>query len=128
MNENDLIFVIEREFEKANEIFFSYAWRVKLSKLLNGEKKYSKLVTWMDDRIELNLNLINLFNPSDKTKQYKIEDFNTYRKACEEFAMLINMKSIILNEKCNMQMRKNIEYAICKYFNVHYDDMLNRYV
>ena len=37
-------------------------------------------------------------------------------------------KIIILDKRCSIQMRENVEYAICKIFNVYYNKELNSYI
>lgn len=128
MEMEKLIKAIEKEYSKSIDVFFEYAWREKIDEFLNADTKYAKLVDWINERIETHRNTIDIFNPADRTEQYTNGFFELYRKACEEIAMLINFKIIILDKRCSMQMRENVEYAICKIFNVYYNKELDSYI
>ena len=128
MQAEDLIKAVEKEYGKSKDEYFNYAWREKITECLNEENKYSKLIEWINERIDFNKININIFNPADKTKQYTNGFFNLFKKSCEEIAMLINFKIIILDKKCSIQMRENVEYAICKIFNVYYNKELDSYI
>jgi hypothetical protein len=128
MEFDNLVRAIEKEYKKSKEAFFAYAWRETVGSTLAIENKYSTLIDWINERICLNADIINIFNPADKTEQYTNGFFNTYRNACEELAMLLNFKEILLDDRCTVQMRENIEYAICKMFDMYYNEQLNNYV
>lgn len=128
MKSEDLIDAIKNEYSKSHEEFFGYAWREKLSDILIWENKYSKLIEWIDVKIDECLKSINIFNPADKFEEYTNEYFNNYKTACGNLAMLLNFKLIILDKRCSTKMRRNIEYTICKIFEIKYNDMLQRYI
>lgn len=128
MQAEDLIKAVEKEYGKSIDEYFNYAWREKITECLNEENKYSKLIEWINERIDLNKININIFNPADRTEQYTNGFFELYRKSCEEMAMLINLKIIILDKRCSIQMRENVEYAVCKIFNVYYNKELDSYI
>lgn len=128
MNSENLIRVIEKEYAKTQDIYFSYAWRERVEETLKEESKYARLVEWINERVNLNKTIIDMFNPADRNEQYNNGFFSNYRKACEELAMLINMKCIILDNRCSSKMRENIEYAICKIFGIHYSQELGYYL
>ena len=44
-----------------------------------------------------------------------------YLDACKNVAMLVNAKTIILDNKCTTKMRENWEYTLCKLFNLTYN-------
>lgn len=111
---------IEKELRKNNIEYFSYAWREKIINFLEDESRYSKLVEWIDNKIEFNRKYINVFNPADKTESYTNEFFKNYMEALKDFAFLINMKLILLDEKSTTKMRENIEYTICKLYNIKF--------
>ena len=47
--------------------------------------------------------------------------------ALKDFAFLVNMKEILCHDKCTSGMRYNVEYAICKYFNINYNETMHQY-
>lgn len=128
MKSEDLIKAIERQYDKSRDVFFSYAWRKDIGERLTDENKYARLVDWIDKRIEENLNDINIYNPADRHEKYTKAHFEFYCKACKELGMLVNLKWIMLDDRCTLKMRENIEYTICKIFNITYDSKYNRYI
>ena len=128
MNVDDLLENIEKFMIDNNKVFFSYAWRENVNNLLSSEYRYSKLIDWINKEIETQKNNMNIFNPADKVIGYTNEYFKNYETACKNIAMLLNFKEVLLSEKCTIKMRENIEYTICKVFNIKYNEMLNDYV
>lgn len=128
MRSEDLIKAIEKQYAKSRDIYFSYAWREKVDEWLDNESRYARLVDWINERIEYNQTTIDVFSPADKGEWYRNDYFKSYRSACEEIAMLTHLKWLLLDNRCTTKMRENIEYTICKVFNVYYDEMLKCYV
>lgn len=128
MNVDDLLENIKKFMIDNNKVFFSYAWRENVNNLLISEDRYSKLIDWINKEIEIQKNNMNIFNPADKVIGYTNEFFKNYETACKNIAMLLNFKEVLLDSKCTIKMRENIEYTICKLFNIKYNEMLNDYV
>lgn len=128
MRSEDLIKAIEKQYAKSRDTYFSYAWREKVDEWLDNESRYARLVDWINERIEDKQTTIDVFSPADKGEWYTNDYFKSYRSACEEIAMLIHLKWLLLDNRCTIKMRENIEYTICKVFNVHYSEMLKCYV
>lgn len=128
MDSEKIVRLLEKQFIKNNEIFFSYAWRENLNEYLTEESQYVILVQWIDKEIEKNQDIINAFNPADKFDGYTKGFFNTYKDACANIAMLLNMRNILFNTSTTKEMRKNIEDTICKIWNVKYDSNLKIYI
>lgn len=119
----------QRLFQKNNLNFFSYAWRENVNEFLSSESRYSRLVEWINEQIEDCFSLINVFNPSDWAgdKVFTIDMMNTYLEKCMELSFLINARTIILDNKCTTEMRKKIEYSLCKMFNIKFNKDLGLY-
>ena len=49
-------------------MYFGYAWREKINEILSNESKYARLVEWINERIDFNREVIDLFNPADRTE------------------------------------------------------------
>ena len=129
MNYKEIFFKKLEDFIKKYKIqYFSYAWRALISKTMEEEYKYTKLIEWIDKRIELDKLSIEIINPIDKIiEPFTKGDFKNYIKRCGEIFMLLDFKYTILNKNCTTEMRKNIEYVIKRQFNVSYDDFLKEY-
>lgn len=128
MNATKLIIEIEKQFKQNNELFFGYAWREKIDNMLTEESRFIKLVNWVDSQITFYQNNINVFNPADKSQDYTTGYFKTYQDSCMNLTMLINLKSILLNNQTTTQMRENIEQTICKVYKIKYSNFLSNYV
>ena len=125
---NNLLKNIEKFLIENNEIYFSYAWREKINEFLSDESKYSRLIDWINNEINNYKENLNLFNPADKIDGYTNSFLKTYRDSCMNLTMLLNFKYILLDNRTTMSMRENIEYTICKLYNIHYNDLLKIYV
>lgn len=108
--------------------YFSYAWREKIGEMLTTESKYTKLVQWLEKEIEQELSMVNIFCPADRTDDYTNGFFKTYMEHMQGLAVKIHARELLLDSRTTTQMRENIEYTICKVYNVHYSDFLNDYV
>ena len=128
MKTQKLLDLIEKRMIKENEIFFSYSWREKIDEWLTNESRFARLVEWINERIESNYTTIDVFNPADKDETFTGDRMKLYLNACQEVAMLMNAKHIILDNRCTTKMRENWEYTICKLFGVHYNEQLGCYV
>lgn len=113
---------------KNNENFMSYAWRNHIENALKCEDKYLKLANWIDAEVYQCFIIINAYNPADKENDYTTHQFKEWQKACMEMAMLTNLKVIMLDSYCTLEMRENIEYTICKYFKIKFNEELGEYV
>lgn len=111
-----------------NAEFIDFAMKEQIANLLEQSSRYAKLVEWIDKQIEANKNNMNAFNPSLRNDDYINAYFKNYDEACKNIAMLLNLRFILVNKHCTNDMRENIEYTICKVFNVHYNDSLQAYV
>ncbi len=108
--------------------YFSYAWREKVDEMLKEESRYSKLVKWLDKEIEETVSLINVFCPADRSEDYTNDYFRTYKELMQNLAIMIHCRELLLDERTTTKMRENIEYTVCKLFNIHFSEFLNNYV
>ena len=115
---------IQKIFEENNQVFFDYAWRENVEEFLSRESKYNQLVQWINERIEMEFGFINVFNPADKDEKYSKRTMKEYLSACQNAAVLMNAREIILDKKCTTKMRENWEYTLCKLFNLRYSKSL----
>lgn len=127
MDTEKLVDFIQEQFIKNNEEFFSCAWREKIEEFLDEESRFLKLLDWIKKEIKINQSSINILNPADKDGSYQIRFFKHYKEACKNIAMLLNLQCILLDSRCTTKMRENIEYAICKEFNINFIEGLNHY-
>lgn len=123
-----IINAVKAEAEKANEIFFGYAWRAKIENWLEEESRYTELARWIEKQIDGFKRVAMTFCPADRTKDYTMEDYKTYRQAIADFAMLTQLRDCLFDKQCSEKQRANIEYTVCKAFNIHWNEQLKKYV
>lgn len=128
MSVDKLIELLEKQYKKNNKEFFSYAWRENIKNFIEQDSKYQTLVEWIDTQIELAQDLQNVFNPADKTEDYINSYFDTFKEASMNLAILLNFKHLLLHKNTTTTMRDNIEYSICKIYNIKYNKELNSYI
>lgn len=113
--------LMKNVFKENGQEFFSYAWRDKVKEFVEFELKYTQLLDWINERIEVEFNIINSFNPADKDDKYSKAEIKLYLSACQTVAVLLNAKEIITNDNCTTKMRENWEYTLCKLFDLSYN-------
>lgn len=119
---------IEKELNNSFIQYFSYGWREKISEILTTETKYSKLIERINKEIEDKISMANVFCPADKTEDYTNDFFRNYMDAMRDFAVLIHLRELLLDERTTTQMRENIEYTIEKVFGIKYNKFFEDYV
>lgn len=112
---------IKNIFRKNNLEFFSYAWRENVDNFLTAESKFSQLVDWINERLKDEFTMINVNNPADKDETYSVSKMKSYLEACRNVSLLVNAKEILIDDKCTTKMRENLEYTLCKIFNLKYN-------
>lgn len=128
---NAIMKAIQKEVGQSNEILFSYAWREKLGEIGNflmQESRYVKLVEWIDKELEMEKKTIAVFCPCDKDENYTNSYFNTYLKAIQKVGVLTHLRELLLASRSTTTMRDNIEYTLCKIYNIKYSEELKDYI
>ena len=121
---------LRKEISDSFGNFFFYAWDEKLSQMLEKESRYAKLVDWINNEIDNKIGLSNLFSPAtmEKVANYSSNFFNTFKDNIGDVAILIYFRELLLDDRSSTKIRRNIEYAIEKLFDVHYSEYLKSYV
>lgn len=128
MDVEKLMKLLEEQYKKNDKVFFSYAWRENIESFIEQDSKYQALVEWIDAQLKLAQDLQNVFNPADKIDGYTNADFNIFKEASMNLAILLNFKHLLLHTNTTTTMRDNIEYCICKIYNIKYNKGLNCYI
>lgn len=128
MEYDSLLNAIKNQFSKKQSVFFEYAWRDTLGEILEKESKYEKLIEWIDKELELCGDVANVLSPADKTESTTLAMMNTYKELMQKIAVLVHNREVLLDNRTTNKMRDNIEYTLCKFYNIHYNKELNCYV
>ena len=123
----EILKAIEKSFCENTQTYFSYAWKQNIGEMLENESKYASLVSWIDKEIETCKTIINIFCPADKTEDYTNADIRNYLSYIQKFSVLTHCKLLLLDGRSDIKMRENIEYALCKLYNISYSEELNNY-
>lgn len=131
MGINDIINAIQKEVIKKNGEFFDYAWREKLGELgtfLEEESKYAKLIDWIDKELDEVNSLKNVFCPADKNENTTMAMVNNYGELMKKLAILVHCKELLIDNRSTTKMRENIDYTLCRLYNIRYSEQLKDYV
>lgn len=128
IKEEELFGLVDTILSQTLDTYFSYAWREHLGEFLAVESRYSKLVEWIDKEISMCKMLINVFCPADKHENYTNEDIRNYLSNMQKFSVLTHCRFILLDSRSNTKMRENIEYTLCKLYDISYDEELGKYI
>ena len=110
---------LKSELHKISVAFFDYAWDANITEWLQTESRYTKLVEWLKSETESRRKyLAVLFT----------DNFEQYKQHLAEFAILLQCYDIILDPKCTIAIRTDLEQKICNMCNISYSDFLNAYV
>lgn len=122
---------IQKTLSSSNERIFSYAWREKLGEMgefLEQESRYCKLVNWIDHRLDCEIKTIGVFCPCDKDENYTMAYLNTYLESMQTVGVLTQLKELLLDSRSTTKMRENIEYTLCKLYNLEYSEQFKDYI
>lgn len=128
MQEKKLIAVLSDEFKKIGEQFSEFLWKEKLGEMIETQKRFVKLIEWIDREIEVSGLSIDINAPMNKDKDYTKGDMAAYLEGIQRFAVLVHSRELLLDDRTNGEQRKNIEYTLEKLYGVHYDEYLEDYV
>lgn len=119
---------LEREIKAHLGEYFSYAWRDKLGEMLAVESKFARLLEWVNKEIADCCFVVNFFSPADKNENYTMTHIKIYLDKMRDLAVLVHCRELLLDNRTTVEMRENVEYTICKLFNIHYCENLKCYV
>ena len=127
MEYKKLIEILKKEFRKNNQVFYEDAWKDRIETGIKLNGKYDKLLEWLNGEIELLGETVNVFSPLE-SKSHTKKHANTYLNFIQNIGVLIHCKELLLEPKLTEKERENIEYTVCKLFNIHYNEKLGIYV
>lgn len=129
MDMDKILKVIEKELSESNAVYLKTLCKEKLGSFLEETSRFTKLVKWIDKERDLLKISISLFTPAWRDGQeYKKSYFNNYMNALKDWAFLTAMKDLLVSDGTSNNDRNNIEYTLCKIYNIHYSEQLKIYV
>lgn len=126
--EENILSAIEQSVEKQLGYFYKPAWKRICGEMLKEESRYAKLLDFLQHEIELCEKIIPCFSPVARDSEYSLGIYKTYKDQICKLCFLITLKEHLIDKRTSNEMRKNIEYTICKEYSVHYSEELKRYV
>ena len=109
-------------------VYFGSAWRDKIGDMLEEESKYARLVEWINKEIDMCVQLVNVFCPADKDEEYTNGFVNTYLSQMQKLGVLVHCRLLLYDDRTTLEIRENIEYTICKLYDIEYSSMLKEYI
>lgn len=119
---------LAKQYGKQNAEFFAMAWRQMEGALLEQASRFTKLVDWCDKEIRQAGGIINTFSPADKTVDYSTAQAKLWREQVHYAAELVYFRALLLDNRTSNEQRENIEYTICKLYEIHWNEQLGDYV
>jgi len=120
-----LLQTIERCMRYSNTRYFESAWQNHLGEFLEEEHKYTMLVEWLNEQIERETDMLIVYNPSDTDMHPYLDD---YQDIVAKLGVCIHCKTTLCAKETTPTMRENIEKALVKMYNIHYNETLDCYV
>lgn len=119
---------LEREIKAHLGEYFSYAWRDKLGEMLAVESKFARLLEWVNKEIADCCFVVNFFSPADKNENYTRAKAQIYVEHIKRLGILVHCRELLIDSRTTVEMRENIEYTLCKFFNIFYEEKLDCYI
>lgn len=128
MQTEKLLNALSDAFKESGEQFSEFLWRDNIGEMIESQKRYSRLVEWIERQIDICMLRININTPANKSEDYTNGKFSDYLEDLKDVALLVNCKELLKDERTSREQRGNIEYTLCKIYGVHYSEYLEDYV
>lgn len=116
------------QFGEQNANFFAMALHEQAGVILEQSSRFSKLADWCSKEIRQAGAILNTFSPLDKTQNYTQEQAKIWREQLQYAAELVYFYTMLCDRRTTNKQRENIEYAINKFYGIHYSEALGDYV
>ena len=128
MQTEKLLNALSEAFKESGEKFSEFLWRENIGEMIESQKRYSRLVEWIERQIDICMLRININTPANKSEDYTNGKFSDYLEDLKDVALLVNCKELLKDERTSREQRGNIEYTLGKIYGVHYSEYLEDYV
>lgn len=128
MNGREIMKSFEEYFKKNNLFFFDYALKDNLKNYFEYDSKYQALLEWIDRELRSEQITQNIINPAIKEDGYTNGDLERFKEASMNVAMLLSFRNLLVDSTTTTTIRDNIEYSICKIYNIEYKKEFNGYI
>ena len=90
--------------------------------------KRSALISWIESEQRFARRIMQTFSPAFKDKDYPRWQVNEYLRYAQRKAVLEDMLSHLISSKTTIEIFENIEYTICKLYDIKYDECTESYI
>ena len=108
--------------------FYATMWKENAGAFLEQSSKFARLVEWIDKELRVYAQLVNVFSPADKTKDYTTSEFSQWREQVHYVAELIYFRGMLLDGRTTTEQRQNISYTMQKIYGIEYNEEIGGYV
>lgn len=96
-------------------------------KSLKLAKKRFALIDWATEQLNFAKKITSAFNPCKKDENYANWQIKEYLRYSQMKAVLEDSISVLENSKSTQQMYDNVEYTLCKLYDIKYLEELEVY-
>ena len=90
--------------------------------------KRSALISWIESERKFAIKIMQVFSPAFKNEYYSRRYVNDYLRYAQRKAVLEDMLSHLISSKTTIEIFENIEYTLCKLYDIKYDEYLESYM
>ena len=128
MEVENLLKAIEKTLKKSGEEFSSFLWRERMGEALETQKRFSRLVEWINRELETSGCVACIDAPMNRESEYTKGKLADYVEAVQKVGVLVHCRELLTDERTSKEQRENIEYTLGKLYGVHYNEYLESYV
>ena len=96
-------------------------------KSLKLAKKRFALISWVRENLDFAKKIMEAFNPSKRDENYANWQIKEYLRYAQMKAVLEDSLVVLESSKSTQQMYDNIEYTLCKLYDIKYIEELETY-
>lgn len=94
---------------------------------LKMAKKRFALISWVENEMKFSTRIMQTFSPAFKGEDYPRWQVNEYLRYAQRKAVLEDMLSHLNNLKQTKETFENVEYTLCKLYDIKYLEELETY-
>lgn len=99
----------------------------KEEKALKLAKKRFALISWVENEMKFSIRIMQTFSPVFKGVDYPRWQVNEYLRYAQRKAVLEDMLSYLNSPNQNIETFNNVEYTLCKLYEIKYLEELETY-
>ena len=106
------------------------SWEDKVYKDTKSKElviKRHALISWVNEQLDFSVKIMQAFNPSKRDENYANWQVKEYLRYAQIRAVMEDSLRTLTDTKSTQQMYDNIEYMLCKLYEIKYLEELETY-